>query len=169
MTRRIVLVALSGLVITAATSSAASAADVFGFKPRLGQGTTKFEGKTKFKAYAEITFRTMVDGVTCSDSLSLERRVREVVNHHFRFRWILIRGGDPLQRCQETPTGAKPAAEKSSLKFLNDPAPYKRVLSTTPLRLRYRVTVRSAGRVVFFKTLISPVTTATLSRGFRFG
>jgi hypothetical protein len=167
MTRRIVLVALLGLVFTAGASSAASAADVFGFKPKLGQGTTKFQGKTKFKAYAEVTFSTMVDGVGCTDSLSLERRVREVVNHKFRFKWILIRGGDPDRRCSPTPTGAKPAREKSSLKFLNDPAPYKRLLATTPLRLRYRVTVRSAGRVVFFRTMIAPVTRATLAQKFK--
>lgn len=168
MTRRIVLVACLGLAFTAGTSSAASAADQSDFKPRLGQGTTTFQGKTKFKAYAEITFRTMVDGVTCTDSLSLERRVREVVNRRIRFRWILIRGGDPKRRCVTNPA-RKPASEKSSLQFLNDPAPYRRLLSSTPLRLRYRVVVRSGGKVVFFKTLIAPVTSATLSQRFRFG
>jgi hypothetical protein len=166
MRRRTVLVALVGLTSFAGTSSVASAADVFGFQPKLGQGTTKFRGQTKYKAYSEVTFKTMVDGVTCTDSLSLERRVREVVNHHFHYRWILIRGGEPARRCVTNPT-RKPASEKSSLQFLNNPAPYKRLLETTPLRLRYRVVVRSNGKVVFFRTIIKPVTNATLSQSFR--
>jgi hypothetical protein len=167
MRRRIVFVALLALPSFAGASSAASAADVFGFKPKLGQGTVKLKGQTKYEGYAEVTFQTMVDGVTCTDSLSLERRVREFVNHRTRYRWILIRGGDPQRRCVTAPA-RKPATEKSSLKFLNNPAPYKRLLETTPLRLRYRVVVRSSGRVVFFKSLTVPVTNTTLSRSFRF-
>ena len=166
VTRRTVLVAPLILAFAASGSSAASAADVSDFKPRIGQGTTKFGGKTKWEAYGETSFKTMVDGVTCTDSLSLERRVREVVNRQIRYRWILIRGGDPLRRCVTDPK-TKPAAEKTSLRFLNDPAPYRRLLKTTPLRLRYRVVVRSSGRVVFIKSLVAPVTSATLSQKFK--
>jgi hypothetical protein len=170
MTRRIVLVALLGVAPATCAPPVASAADVFGFKPKLGQGTTKVKVKktfeTKFEAYGELSFRTRVDGVECTDSISLQRRVRDV-GHKTHFSWIEIRDGLPLRRCSATPTGAKPAAERTSQKFLNDPEPYRRLLKKTPLRLRYSVTVRASGVVVYHKTLTAPVTAASLSSPFR--
>lgn len=161
------LAAPLGVILATSVPTGALAADVISLSPSLSQGTTKFKGKTKFKAHGALNFRTMKDGVACKDSLSLERRVREVVNRKIRFRWILIRGGDQKRSCQETPTGAKPAKESTSREFLNNPDPYRALLAKTPLRLRYSVRVTVNGRLAYRKTLISPVTRTSLSKSFR--
>jgi hypothetical protein len=165
------LTLLLGLAFAVSGTSAASAADVSGFKIAIGQGTTTLKKKnvttTKFKALGSLSFQTNLDGVSCQDSLSLERRVKEVVHKQVRYRWILIRGGLPEGICRATPRGAKPAAEKTSRVFLNDPSAYNHVLSVGPLRLRYAARVILNGHLVYHKTLISPVTTKTLRHTFR--
>jgi hypothetical protein len=169
MTRRIVPAAFLGALLITGAPGVASAADVYGFQPSLGQGTTKFKGKTKFKAVGSLSFETRVDGVSCQDSLLLQRRVREVVDRQIRYRWIEIRDGDGIRSCTPTPSGAKPAAERTTLSFLNDPAPYRRLLAKGPLRLRYQVTVSVGGHSVYRKTVIAAVTAVTLARAFRTG
>jgi hypothetical protein len=146
---------------------ATAADDAFDFKPSIGQGTTKFEGQTKYKALGSTTFMTRVNGVSCTDSLALQRRVKQVTHGKTTFHWILIRGGERDRKCVTAPKGAKPASETSSLQFLNSSAPYKRLLATTPLRLRYSIKVIVNGHLRFRKTLTTPVTSKTLSQSFR--
>jgi hypothetical protein len=168
MSRRIWLCAGLGLVLSTGGASLASAAnDVFDFKPAIAQGTTKFKGQTKYKAQGSVSFKTRVNGVSCTDSLSLERRVKQVSHGKTTFHWILIRGGMPERKCEADPKGPKPADERSVQSFLNSPGPYKHVLATTPIRLRYAIKVIVNGHLRFRKTLTTPVTAKTLSQSFR--
>jgi hypothetical protein len=172
MTRRIVLVAVVTLALPAWTTGIASAADLSSFKPQIGQGTTKFHGETKFKARGSLSFLSLVGGLACTDSLSLERQVQELLPHHqLHMKWILIRDGDQEQSCKPRTAGLLPfpANEGSSQAFLNDPAPYRQLLKKGKLRLRYTVKVKVNGLVAYRKTITAPVTKQTLSRSFRVG
>src|SRR3954467_15230567 len=148
-----------GVVLTIAGAGLASGAnDAFAFKPQISQGMTKFKGQTKWEAEGLTSFKTRVAGVSCTDSLLLQRRAKQVVHGKVTFHWILIRGGERARKCATAPTGPLPATERPTLKFLNDPAPYRHVLATTPLRLRYSIKVIVNGHLRFRRTLTTPVT-----------
>jgi hypothetical protein len=168
MDRRTWLCAGLALVLSTGGACVASAADnAFDFAPQIRQGMTTFKGKSKWQAEGAITFKTRDNGVSCTDSLALQRRVKRVAHGKVSFDWILIRGGERDRKCVENPPGAKPATERSSLKFLNSPTPYKHLLATTPLRLRYSIKVIVNGHLAFRKTLATPVTSKTLSQSLR--
>jgi hypothetical protein len=163
MKRNMARGAVLGLVVAASSAGVASAAPspVSNVKASVGQGMTSYKGKPKYRARGSVSF-TATAAVECRDSLSLERRVKEVAHGKVHFNWVLIRGGDHERSC--SPTAAK---QRSTLSFLNDPAPYRRLLGKGKLRLRYSVKLTANGATAYRKTIVKPVTAQLLSHAFR--
>jgi hypothetical protein len=154
--------AILGLLAATGIAGAAQAAPspVSGVKASIGQGMTKYDGKPKYRARGSVSFSSSASTVECRDSLSLERRVKNVAHGKVSFNWILIRGGERERTCSAS-------SARSSLTFLNDPAPYRRLLGKSKLRLRYSVKITADGATAYRKTIVKPVTSQLLSHSFR--
>jgi hypothetical protein len=156
------------LTAGACAPGAASAASVSDVKIEIGQGLSKFVGRTTWRTRATIRFLTSDDGVSCEDELALERRVKVPVNGHITFRWNLIRKGEQREfGCADRAGAPKPVTQRAAVQFYHDPAPYSRILQSSRMRLRYTVRVLFLGQVAYRKTLFKPVTAATLRQAYR--
>jgi hypothetical protein len=155
----------------ACAPGAASAASVSDVKIEIGQGMSKFVGrttKTTWRARASIEFRTSDDGVSCEDELALERRVKVPVNGRITYRWSLIRKGEQRELgCADRAGAPKPVTQRANVQFYHDPAAYAQILKRSPMRLRYTIRVLFLGQVAYRKTFFRPVTPGTLRQAYR--
>jgi hypothetical protein len=162
------LVGLAALALAAPGAGAQAPPPVSDVKVELGQGHAFFHGAPKFRARGAVSFKAASDGVRCTDKVVLERRVREVVNRQFRFRWIEIGKGDRRERtCADRPSAPKPVAQGSAINFYHGDSAYRRILRSSALRVRYEVTIAVGGRTAFRRNVWRPMTLATISQAYR--
>lgn len=159
------------LAILASTAPAAGAGTppppVSNVQVQIGQGQSRFFGAPKWRARGAVSFTANAANVRCEDKIVLERRVREVVNRQFRYRWIEIAKGDQRERSSGTTTGQRPVTVRSAISLYHGDAPYRRLLQSTPLRLRYEYRITVGGALNQRRSVVRPVTLATLSQAYR--
>jgi hypothetical protein len=158
------IVAVLGL---GASAQAQTPPPVTNVKVELGQGHTFFHGKPKFRIRGAVSFMAGSDGVTCTDKISLERRVRRVVNRRFQYYWIEIATGDRRElKCVDRPSAPKPVAQRSAVNFYHADDAYRRLLRATPLRVRYDITIAVGGQTAFHRNVTRPVTLHSLGQRY---
>jgi hypothetical protein len=159
--------AIAAVGLAASAAHAQTPPPITGVKVEMGQGKSRFHGKPKWRARGAVSFMAAADGVTCTDKIALERRIRRVVNHRFQFVWVEIAKGDQRERtCADRPSAPKPVAQHSAISLYHGDAAYRRLLKTTPLRIRYEITITAGGRTAFHRSVTRPVTLRTLGQPY---
>jgi hypothetical protein len=161
------LAVLAGLALSATGAAAQAPPPITDVKMEIGQGRASFHGKLKYRARGTLAFLANSDGVRCTDKVVLERRVRQVVDRRFRFVWVEIARGDQRElACADRAGAPKPVAQRSAVSLFHGDEAYRRLLRSTPLRIRYEVTIAVSGRTAFRRSATLPVTLRTLGQRY---